>query len=162
MKARRKKTQWTIGDIFTIKLNNEKYSIGQVLSQRLPHTIRIALYDELIINFKNVEIERLCKEIDLLSLIEVTKEQLDFGVWKVIGNKPTTIPVSRHANEQYRSSDPYKDGVGSNVKDAAIAEDFMNAFYGLHPWNDSYDPEYYDKMLVDKQKKPSHLIYKMK
>jgi hypothetical protein len=95
-----------------------------------------------------------------LSLIEVTKEQMDFGVWQVIGNKPTSIPVSRHANEQYRSSDPYKVGVGSNFKDAAIAEDFMNAFYALSPWDDSYDPEYYDKMLVDKRKKPLYLIYK--
>ena len=162
MKARNKKVLWAVGDIFTTKLNNGKYAVGHVLSQRLPNTVRIALYDEVINNLENVEIAVLCKESDLLSLIEVTKEQIDFGVWKVIGNKPTTTPVSRHANEQYRSSEPYKDGVGSNVKDAAIAEDFMNAFYGLNPWDDSYDPEYYDKMLVDKSKKPTHLIYKKK
>ncbi|HEX3025336.1 MAG TPA: hypothetical protein VHP12_09005 [Chitinophagaceae bacterium] len=97
-----------------------------------------------------------------MSLIEVTKEQIDFGVWKVLGNKPTDIPISRHANEQYRSSNPYKDGVGSKIYDAAIAEDFINAFYALSPWDDSHDPEYYDKMLVDKRKKPHHLIYKVK
>ena len=67
-----------------------------------------------------------------------------------------------HANEQYRNADPYLDGVGSNIKDAIIAEDFMNAFYALHPWDDWYDPEFYDKMLVDKLKKPKHLIYKSK
>lgn len=162
MKARRKKTPWAIGDIFTIPLNNGKYAIGHVLSQRLPNTTRIALYDEVIDSLENPDINNLCKEAHLLSLIEVTKEQIDFGVWKVIGNKPTAIPVSRHANEQYRSTDPYKNGVGSNIKDAVIAEHFMNAFYGLRPWDDSYDPEYYDKMLVDKQKKPLHLIYKKK
>lgn len=158
MKARNKKTPWAVGDIFTIKLNNGKYGVGHVLSQRMVNTIRIALYDETLDNLENINLENLCKENDLLSLIEVTKEQIDFGAWKVMGNKPTTIPVSRHANEQYR----HLDWVGSNIKDAAIAEDFMNAFYGLHPWDDWYDPEYYDKMLVDKHKKPSHLIYKKK
>jgi hypothetical protein len=162
MKARNKKTPWALGDIFTIKLNNGKYAVGHVLSQRRVNMLRIALYDEVIDNLNNVDIEALCRESDLLSLIEVTKEQIDFGAWVVVGNKPTSIPVSRHANEQYRSVDPYKDGVGSEILDAAIAEDFMNAFYGLHPWDDWYDPEFYDKMLVDKSKKPTHLIYKGK
>ena len=162
MKKRNKKIPWAIGDIFTIKLNNGKYAIGHVLSQRMVNTIRIALYDEVIDSLENADINNLCKEADLLSLIEVTKEQIDFGAWKLIGNRPTDIPVNRHANEQYRNDDPYLDGVGANIKDAAIAEDFMNAFYGMHPWDDWYDPEFYDKMLVDKRKKPLHLIYKKK
>ncbi len=162
MKARRKKTPWSIGDVFTIALNNGKYAVGHVLSQRLPNTIRIALYDEVIETLEANDINSLCREADLISLIEVTKEQIDFGVWKVIGNKHTAIPARRHANEQYRNADPYLDGVGSNIKDAAVAEDFTNAFYALSPWNDAYDPEYYDKMLIDKSKKPEHLIYKKK
>lgn len=162
MKSKRKKVPWVIGDIFAITLNTGKYAIGHILSQRLPNTIRIALYDEILEMTEGNDINILCRETDLISLIEVTKEQIDFGVWKVIGNKPTDIPISRHANEQYRSPDPYKDGVGSEVLDAAVAEDFMNAFYGLHPWDDWYDPQFYDKMLVDKSKKPAHLIYKKK
>ena len=91
MKAR-KKTPWAVGDIFTIKLNNGKYAIGHVLSQRMVNTIRIALYDEILDNLENINLENLCKENDLLSLIEVTKEQIDFGVWKVIGNEQTLTP----------------------------------------------------------------------
>jgi hypothetical protein len=160
MKPRRKKTQWRLGDVFAIELNNGKYAIGHVLSQRLPNTIRIALYDEIVESLEGNDINMLCKEANLISLLEVTNEQLDFGVWKVIGNKATNIPVSRHANEQFRNVNPYLDGVGSNIKDAAIAEDFMNAFYGLNPWDDSYDPAYYDKMLIDNSKKPTNLIFK--
>jgi len=152
---RRKKYIWNIGDIFAIPLNNQKYAIGHVLDQRLKNTIRIALYDEVVESLNILDVNELCKEPDLISLIEVTKEQIDFGVWKVIGNKKSTIPISKYANEQYRDIG----WVGSNIKDAGIAEDFLNAFYALNPWDDSYDPNYYDKMLVDKSKKPSNLVY---
>ena len=68
MKKRNKKIPWAIGDIFTIKLNNGKYAIGHVLSQRMVNTIRIALYDEVIDSLENADINNLCKEADLLSL----------------------------------------------------------------------------------------------
>jgi len=162
MKSKRKKTSWSLGDVFAIPLDNEKYGIGHVLSQRLPNTIRIALYDEVVETLEGNDVSSLCKESDLISLIEVTKEQIDFGVWKVIGHKPTNIPVSRHANEQYRNIDPYLDGVGSSIYDAAVAEDFMNAFYALIPWDDWYKPDFLDELLINKNKKPLHLIYKNK
>jgi hypothetical protein len=156
MKPRRKKTQWQLGDVFAIELNNKKYAIGHVLDQRMPNTIRIALYDEVLDNLENANLKMLCQDADLISLIEVTKEQIDFGVWKIIGNKTNKIPISRYPNEQFRNLK----WVGSEVLDAAIAEDFINAFYAMHPWDDWYDPEFYDKMLIDKSKKPRHLIYK--
>jgi hypothetical protein len=43
-------------------------------------------------------------------------------------------------------SDPYQDGVGSTIYDAAIAEDFMNAFYALQPWDDWHNPDYLDEL----------------
>lgn len=162
MKPKRKKTAWSIGDVFAISLNNGKYALGHVLSQRLPNTIRIALYDEVIDSLEGNDINTLCREADLISLIEVTKEQIDFGVWKVIGNKPTIIPVIRHANEQYRNADPYLNGVGSGIYDAAIAEDFVNAFYALLPWDDWYKPDVLDELLINASKKPTNLIYKKK
>ena len=149
-----------MGDVFAIELNNGKYAIGHVLSQRLPNTIRIALYDEVVESLKGNDINKVCSEDNLISLIEVTKEQIDFGVWKVLGNKPTTIPVSLHANEQYRNTDPYLNGVGSSIYDAAIAEDFVNAFYALLPWDDWYKPDVLDELLINASKKPKHLIYK--
>lgn len=158
MKIKRTKTDWNLGDIFGIKLNNQKYAIGHVLDQRLPNTIRIALYDEIIESIEGNDLQILCKDADLISLIEVTKEQIDFGVWKVIGNKVSNIPIQKFANEQYR----HFDWVGSEVYDAAIAEDFMNSFYALLPWDDWYKPDLLDELLIDISKKPTHLIYKKK
>lgn len=151
---RKKKFNWTQYDIFAIPLNNGKYAIGHVLDQRMPNTIRIAIYDEVIDSLESVNVSELCKSEKLLSLLEVTKEQIDFGVWKVIGNKPTTIPISRYPNEQYRD----KKWAGSSIYDAALAEDFVNAFYALIPWDDWYVPNFLEEFLIDKSKKPTNLI----
>jgi hypothetical protein len=41
---------------------------------------------------------------------------------------------------------------------AALAEDFLNAFYALIPWDNYYIPEYLDKYLIDISKKPKNII----
>jgi hypothetical protein len=40
--------------------------------------------------------------------------------------------------------------------------DFLNAFYGLSPWDAYFDIYYFDKLLIDKAKKPKDLIYTKK
>ena len=153
---RRKKVKWQINDVFAIPLMNGKYAIGHVLDQRMVNTVRIAIYNEVINNLDDIVLDNLLENNDLISLIEVTREQLDYGVWNIIGNKPTTIPVERYANEQFRSNKWIK----SIVRDAALAEDFANSYYGLLPWDDWYDPNYLDAYLVDLSKKPTNLLYK--
>jgi len=152
--AKKKRINWTAGDVFLIPLKNGKYCVGHVLDQNMTNTVRVALYDEVLDMSDKSDIENLCNVDNLISLIEVTREQLDFGIWKIIGNKMTDIPISRYPNEQYRSSK----WVGSSIQDAALAEDFVNAFYSLIPWDDWYNPNYLDKYLIDISKKPKNLI----
>jgi len=152
--SKRKKVKWELGDIFGITLKNNKYCVGHILSQRMPNTIRIALYDEVIDNLETIDVHKLCYRPDLISLIEVTKEQVEFGVWKIIGNKKSDVPISMHPNEQFRS----QKWIGSSVYDAALAEDFVNAFYALIPWDDWYDPNFLNELLINIDKKPKNLI----
>ena len=152
--ARRKKTEWHDGDVFLIPLKNDKYSVGQVLNQRMVNTVRIALYDEVLDTINYVDVPKLCNQKNLISLIEVSKEQLTYGVWKIIGNKESDIPVSRFANEKYRPLN----WVGSIIYDAALAEHFVDSFYALQPWDAWFDPNYFDKFLVDIDKKPKKLL----
>ena len=152
---RRKKVSWCNGDVFAIPLDNGKYSIGHILDQRLINTIRIALFDEVIESINDITVDTLCDIQKLISLIEVTKEQVEYGVWKIIGKKESLIAQDKYANEKFRKND----SAGSKVYDAALAEDFVNAFYALIPWDDWFNPDYLDNFLVDKSKKPSNLIY---
>jgi hypothetical protein len=153
--AKSKKIDWVAGDVFLIPLKNGKYSVGHALDQRMVNAVRIALYDELVDLHEKPVVDVLCNINNLISLIEVTKEQLTYGVWKIIGNKKTDIPISRYANEQYRNNK----WIGSTIYDAALAEDFVNAFYCLLPWDDWYDPNFLDKFLADINKKPKKLIF---
>lgn len=130
-------------------------TIGRVLGTSLPNSVRIALYNETYQPNELPLIEQLCKEDNLISLIEVTKEQLTYGIGKVIGNKPVQIPLERQPNEQFRSTK----WIGTRFHDAALAEDFLNAFYALTPWNDWHDLNYLDEHLVNPSKKPYNLIY---
>lgn len=153
---KRKKVIWKANDIFVIPLLNGKYSIGHILDQRMINTVRIALYDEVLSQLDKLDIESLVNSSDLISLIEVFREKLDYGEWPIIGNKQTVIPVEKYANEQFRSNN----WINSVTFDAGLAEDFINSYYGLLPWDDWYDPNYLDKFLVDPAKKPNNLIYK--
>lgn len=151
-----KKVTWQPNDVFAVPLLNGNYAIGHILDQRLMNAVRIALYDETIKDLDNIELKGLINNDDLISLIEVTREQLDYGVWKTIGNKQTNIPIEKYANEQFRTNK----WINSIVRDAAIAEDFLNAYHGFLPWDKYYDPNYFDKILISPSKKPRHLIYK--
>ena len=153
---RRKKVVWQPNDTFTIQLMNKKYAVGHILDQRMVNTVRIALYKELIDNPEQVDIERILQLENLISLIEVTREQLDYGVWKIAGNKATVFPVDKFANEQFRSVK----WVNSIVHDAVLAEDFLNSYHGFLPWDDWFDPNYLDSFLIDPCQKPDNILYK--
>ena len=120
------------------------------------NTLRIALYDEVINDLKNVDLTCLINDVNLISLIEVTREQLDYGVWTILGNKQTIIPIEKFANEEFRNNK----WINSITHDAALAEDFVNSYYGFLPWDDWYKPDYLDEYLVNADKKPNNLLYK--
>ncbi|MGN6398284.1 MAG: Imm26 family immunity protein [Mucilaginibacter sp.] len=153
---KRKKVNWKPNDIFAIKLINEKSVVGHILDQHLINTVCIAIYDEILADTSNIDINSLINSKDLISLIEVTREKLDFGAWEIIGVKENTIPIEQFPNEQYRSAK----WVNSVMYDAGLAEDFVNAYYSLTPWDDWYDPNYLDKFLISPYKKPDKLLYK--
>lgn len=151
---RRKKIDWQIGDVFAVPLKDGRFSIGQALNQSMPNTVRVALYNEVLDAIDNLVPDNLCQVKNLISLIEVTKDQLDYGVWRIIGNKAVTIQLEDQPNEQYR----IKRWVGASFHDAALAEDFLNAYNRLIPWDDWYNPNYLDGYLVDISKKPKNLV----
>lgn len=153
---RKKKKEIMKGDIFIIQLNDNSVTVGQFLDNRYPNTARIALFNERFKFNEKLEIDNLCNLKNLISLVECTLEQLKYGVWEVIGNKKNEIDPSRYPNEEFRKNN----WIGSQVSDAGLIEDFVNAFYGLIFWDDWFDPNYLDKFLLDSSKKPSNLLIK--
>ena len=93
---------------------------------------------------------------NVISCIAVSREQIDYGVWRILGYTDIICDKNMFKNEGF-ASNGY---VGAKVYDAALAEDFLSAFHAIIPWDDWFDPNYLDALLISKQKKPNNLKYK--
>lgn len=153
--AKNKKKEWSFGDVFLVPLKNGKYGTGQVLDLQMPNIVRVALFDEVINSLEEFNLEQSCSIPNLISLVASSREQLDYDVWKLMGNKCIEVPKKNFPNEEFRR----KNWIGARHYDAALLEDFLNSFYALLPWDDWFNPNYLDEFLVDISKKPTNLIY---
>ena len=148
----RKRVRWSEGDIFVIELNDGTYINGQILDLQMKNVVRCALFNERENNIRPIEL--CCQQNNLISLIATTREQLDYGIWEIIGNKEIEINRVEYPNEQFRGNG----WIGAKIYDASIIEEFVEAFYALTPWDNWADPNYLDKLLYDINLKPANII----
>jgi len=155
-RVRAKQTQeWEIRDLFTVKLVDGTYAIGQVVDVSIPHTASCAFFNRRIsISIPN-QPPKLTPE-DIIAGATVIEAHLDRGAWKVFSRCPVLLKRTQWPNEATRS----KGWVGSRVYTGAILEDFLNAYYALALWDKFHDPHFLDKILIDPSKKPRQLMYK--
>jgi len=155
---RKKKINWQNGDVFLITLNNGNSAVGQTLDLMMPNIVRIAIFVDVIKADSGTHISLDTLHLDksnAISLVACTREQLDYGVWKIIGNSKIKIGVNDFPNENFRA----QDWVGAGMYDASVIESFVNAYNALTPWDDWHKPDVLDALLIDKAKKPDNLIY---
>lgn len=146
---------WSVGDVFLVELQDGTSVVGQIVGQEKQalNSVSCAFFD------LRVRSEAEVGELPLsaiFSILFVTRESLDRGIWRVIGNRPVTLPTDRLPYESCRSTG----FVGAKIRGSGIVEKFLNAFYGLLPWDDWYDPVYLDGFLTSPDKKPRNLIFK--
>lgn len=157
----RKKQQWSIGDFFTIPLNDETWTCGQIVGRE-----KDALNSVVCVFFEGPRFEQesdIDIEADLLdrgvfALLFVTRDLLDNHRWKVIGDR-TPLEYGQTKLIETARENRY---IGTSIQGSGVTEKFCNAYYGLHPWDKWHDPEYLDGLLIDPSKKPdpSQLIFK--
>lgn len=151
--SKRKKISWKPGDIFQVPLLDGTWGTGQILDLQMPTVVRIALFDENVKSLSDFDVSEACASSNLISLIACSREQLDFDVWKIVANKSIQLAIRDFPNEQFRR----KNWVGTKHYDAALIEDFLNAFYSFIAWDDWFNPYYLDAFLIDLSKKPKNL-----
>lgn len=154
--SKKKKKKWRFGDVFLVPLKNGKYGIGQVLDLQMPNIVRIVLFNEVTNSLEDFNLEQSCSIKNLISLVASSREQLDYDIWQLMGNKCIEVSKKDFPNEEFRR----KNWIGAKHYDAALIEDFLNSFHALLPWDDWFNPNYLDEFLIDLSKKPINLIYK--
>ena len=132
------------------------WSLAQALDLMMPNVVTCAFYD-IRVSFEFAPAEVQLPIDRLIACQSTTREQLDCFAWRVVAREqPLQLEREYWANEQYQGSG----WVGAKIRDAAIIEDFLNAYYGLGAWDAWYDPEYFDKMLISRDKRPNKLLFK--
>ena len=154
--AKTKRQKWESGDCFAIPMDNDIYGLGQVISheKHCMDSVLCALFDITIESLDSVEWVPSRERV--ISVRIVTRESLDKGFWPIVGReKPISIegffPISRYRDNGY---------VGVSVDGSAIIDDFIAAFNGLIPWDSYFEPDYFDKMLVEGVARPENVVFK--
>lgn len=152
----KRKKKWSAGDFFGVPLSNGQYALGQVVSYEAEamNSVICAFFlscGELhLIRTEEASVE------NLLSIMFVTRDLLDSGGWPILASgRP--IEVGRFLSvDQIR-----KNGfVGVKITGSSNASAFMNACFGMLPWNGMHDQHYFDKMLVDPNRRPGSIVLK--
>jgi len=147
------KQGWATGDTFTVPQRDGVCSIGQVLGTIMKNVVSASFYDLRVPKDTSARVFDL-SNARLVAILPVTREQLDFGTWRVIGHQEVAVPDELWPNEEYRK----QLWVGAKIYDASIAEAQMDAYNGLLPWDDWHDPTYLDKLLVHPDRKPKYVV----
>lgn len=149
---RQKRQSWQIGDLFCIPTTDAKLALGQIIGQEpgVLNSVTIALFDERYEALPEVRKGHHASSKSLYSVLFTTRDLLDSGHWPVAGKAEIEISKDLYPYEHLRG----EGFVGAKVIGSGIVNKFVNAYYGLTPWDDWKDPYYLDQLLLSPQKKP--------
>src|ERR1039457_7178468 len=140
------KQKWEIGNVFLVELKDGKFALGQIVGRETSvlNSLSCAFFDFRVSDPNDVDCIRELPTDKVFSVLFVTRDLLDSGHWKVVGSRPVSVQKELLPYEGLRE----KGFVGAKVIGSRNINEFLNAFYGLHPWDDWKDPQYLDKLLI--------------
>ena len=145
---RRSKVPWHLNALFRVPLADHTGRLGQVVGLMMPNVAYCAFSARPVsVGSEASPLQR----SEIVAALAVTREQLDYGVWQIVGHAEPVLAVSAFANEQF-ASNGY---IGARIYDAALVEDLLAAYSGLTLWDDWHDPEYLDGLLLPPCTRPS-------
>jgi hypothetical protein len=153
--TRRIRIKWSFGDLFAVPLKDKTYGLLQVVDLMMTNVVYVAIFN------KKTEQHHGTISMsvdDIISLIAITKEGLDFGYFNLVGNTKLYVNKNDFNNEKFAS----KGYVGAKIYDYGLVIDFLNAYHGLEYWDNWINPNYLDDFLIDLGKKPKYLKLKNK
>jgi hypothetical protein len=145
------------GDIFTIPLIDGDFALGQLIQY---DTRGLAGYSFGLFDHKvssNIEAQEIILNMEncfsvVLGAIDCFSKSSN---WMVVGNQNLVIPKKLFPFEKLRRSKK----PGSRLHGKEVIDEFVNAYYGLLPWDNYYKPDCLDEMLLSPEKKPKNLLY---
>ena len=152
----KKRQRWEVGDLFCVPTMDAKQALGQVIGQEpdVLNSVAVALFDQQYVAVADVPIGSPPAPDRVYSVLFTTPDLLDSGAWTVVGKAHVQLGRGVYPYEHLRGNG----FVGAKVIGSGIVTKFVNAFYGLTPWDDWYDPSYLDQLLISPEKRPSNRL----
>ena len=152
-----KRQKWSVGDVFVIPLSDGSWGPAQIIGREpsVLNSVSVALFD-CKVGSKPDALQCRLTEDSAFATLFVTRDLLDSGVWVVVGVKPVAISRRLLPFESTRS----KGFVGATVVGSGNVNKFVDAWFGLHPWDAWHDPRYLDKLLLDPSRRPARVKLK--
>ncbi|TBM16186.1 hypothetical protein EYY86_07790 [Hafnia paralvei] len=157
VKKRRRKQTWDIGDLFTISLADGTYCIGRVVGFE-PEALNSAIcafYAHRVDSIPNMELN--LSEDELISVLFVTRDLLDSGDWQVFSHCSDEFQLNKYIDLYSLRNEEF---IGVSSIGSGIIIKLMKAYYKLGIWDNFYDPNYLDSLLISPDKKPKDVILK--
>ena len=151
---RKQRLAWEPGAVFAVPLADGTLALGQAIALMWPNVVYCALTTRRTERAQTAVTA--ISRSDTIALVALTREQLDYGAWPVLGYAQLVASKAEFANERFAAAGY----VGAKVYDAALAEDFLNAAHALAPWDDWHDAGYLDTWLISPAHKPRVLRFK--
>ena len=153
-----RKQDWKLGDVFLVETKDGLKVIGQIVGQEkeVLNSASCAFFNIRVKDANDVANLKELPNSRVFSIQFVTRDLLDDGVWRIVKQLPISVDNSQLPFETLRSAG----FVGAKVIGSGIINEFLNAYYGLVPWDDWKDPAYLDRLLLSVDKKPTKLILK--
>ena len=148
---------WEVGNLFAVPLADGSHVCGQVVGHepQVLNSITCAFYRTRVPAGQPLSFQHLPGHSELIAVQFTTKDLLTRRVWKVVGNQPVTLPSQLFPHEDKRG----QSWVGAVVVGSGNMVHFLNAFFGLEPWNQMKDPQYFDRLLLRPDLKPPELRF---
>lgn len=152
MTVTRRTVRWHVGDVFLVPQTDGLYTLGQVVDRMMGNTSSCAFYATRVPTPTMPDLVR----ADVFAALSVVPGGLTQGAWPIVGHREVQLERSAWPNEQFRKAD----WVGATTYSSLIVEDFLNAFFGLAPWDKYLDPAYFERLLSAPDWKPKTLVSK--
>jgi hypothetical protein len=148
-KNRPKPKQWQIGDVFSVPLKDNSFTIGQVLDKRYHCTC--AVFDHRTFTQLNITATEF-RKLKPISILHLAADQLNNGNWRILFNTKVTVNPDAGQGGKYGEIGSISYGSGKTLTD------FAEVYWGLDPWNVKAEEDYYDQMLLKNVSRPKTAI----
>jgi hypothetical protein len=153
-----RKQPWKAGDVVLVPLLDGSWCPAQVLAAepQALNSVAMAFFEQRIDDSAPAAGGKL-DPAKIFSIPLVTRDLLDNGRWRVVGEEEVLVAAAQRPYETTRS----RGFIGAKIKGSGLVESFLDAFYGLAAWDEMPDPAYYDGYLLRPDLKPlDRLVYR--